>query len=82
MKYASLPVANFRVLDTVKDDIIALGKQLQFHATLNVMPGFMLFSRSSNTPPGLTPTRLSGMDMNDETWYTDRVLSVGMTPYC
>ena len=82
MKYASLLEADCRKLDTVKADMVALERQLQFHATPNVMTGFIVFRRSSNTTPVLTPTRLGSRDMDDGTWYMDLVSSVGMTPFC
>ena len=82
MKYYSLSEADCRVLDTIRADIVALGSQLQFHATPNVMPGFIVFRRSSNTTPGLASTRLGSRDMYDSTWYIDIALSVGITPSC
>ena len=62
MKYESLLEADCRVIDTVEADIVSLGRHLQLHATLNVMPGFIVFRRSSDTTPGLTPTRLVSRD--------------------
>ena len=82
MKYVSLPEADCRLLDMVKADMVALGRQLQFHTTPNVIPGFIVFSRSSNTTPGLTPTRLGSKDKDSGTWYMDIISLVGMTPSC
>ena len=82
MKYAPLLEADCRVLDTVKSDMVSLGCQIQFHDTPNVIPGFIVFRRSSNTTPGLTPTRLGSRDMDDGTWYMDIASPVGMTPSC
>ena len=82
MKYASLPEADFHVLDTVKAGMVTLGIQLQFHATPNFMPVFIVYRRSPNTTPGRTPTRLGSRDMGDGTWYIYLASSVGMTPYC
>ena len=82
MKYASLPEDGCRVLNTVRSDMVPLGGQIQFHATPNVMPGFIVFRRSSNTTPGLASTRLGSRDMYDSTWYIDIALSVGITPSC
>ena len=82
MKYASLPEADCLILDTFKSDVVAFGRQLQFHAMPSLMPGFIVFRRSSNTTPGLTPTRLGSIDMYDGTWYMDLSSTVGMTPSC
>ena len=79
MKYYSLSEADCRVLDTIRADIVALGSQLQFHATPNVMPGFIVFRRSPNTTPEMTPTRLGSRYMGDGTWYMYLVSLVGMT---
>ena len=82
MKYASLPEADFHVLDTVKAGMVTLGLQLQFHATPNFMPGFIVFRRSNNTTLGMTPTRLGSRDMGDGNCYMDLFLLVVMTPSC
>ena len=82
MKYASLPEADCCVLDTVKADMAPLGYQLQFHATPSVIPGFIVFRRSTNTNPGMTPTGLGSRDMGYGNWYMDLVSSVRMTPSC
>ena len=80
MKYVSLLETACRVLDTVKSDMVALGSQLQFHATPSVMPGFIVFRISSNTTPGLTPTRLGSIYMEDGNWYMYLVSLVGIPP--
>ena len=82
MKYASLLEADCCVLDTFKADMVALGHHIQFHAKANVMPGFIVFGRISNTTPGLKPTRLGSRDKDSGTWYMDLVSLVGMTPSC
>ena len=82
MKYVSLPEADYHVLGMVKSDMVALGRQIQLYATPSVMPGFIVFSRSPNNTPGLTPTRVSRRYMVNRTWYMDIFLSVGMTPSC
>ena len=82
MKYASLLEADCRKLDTVKADMVALERQFQLHATPNVMTGFIVFRRSSSTTPGLAPTRLGGIYMDNSTFYIDPASSVGMTPSC
>ena len=82
MKYASLLEADCRKLDTVKADIVALERQLQFHATPNFMPDFIVFRRSSITNPVLTPTRLGSRYTNNRTWYMDTALLVVMAPSC
>ena len=79
MKYAPLPEADCRVIYTVKTNAVALGRRIQFHTTPNVMPCFIVFRRSSNNTPGLTPTSLGSRDMNDGTWYLYLVSLVGMT---
>ena len=79
MKYASLPEADCRVIDMVKSDMVTLGRQLQFYATPSVILGFMIFRKSSNTTPDLTPTRLGNIDKGNGNWYTDLALSVGTT---
>ena len=60
--------------------MVALGIQIQFHATLNVMPGFIVFMISSNTTPGLNPTRIGSRDMDYGTWYIDLASLVDMIP--
>ena len=71
MKYMFLQEADCCVLDTVKADMVDFERQLQFHATKNVMPGFIVFRTSTNTSPGLTPTRLGSTYMGDGTLYID-----------
>ena len=80
MKYASIPEADCRVLDTVRANMVPLGGQLQSHATPNVMPCFIVFRRSSNTIHGLVQMRLGIRYMDDGSWYIDLASSVGMTP--
>ena len=82
MKYASLLEADCCVLDTLKSDMVTLARQIQLHATPNVMPDFIVFRRSSNTTFGLTPTRLGSRDMEDGTWYMDLAFSGDMKPSC
>ena len=82
MKYASLPEDDCRVLDTVRSDMVSLGVQLQLHATPNFMLGFIVFRRSYSTTPGLAPTRLGGIYMDNGTFYIDPASLVGMTPSC
>ena len=73
MKYTSLVEADCRALDTVISNTVDLVRLLQFHATPNFMPGFIVFQRSPNTTTGLAPTRLGSTDMVDGTWYMDLV---------
>ena len=73
MKYASLVEADCTALDTVIANMVDLGRLLQFHATPNVMPGFIVFQRSPNTTTGLAPTRLGSTYIVDGTWYMDLV---------
>ena len=63
-------------------NMVALRCQLQFYATLNFMPGFIVFRRSNNTTLGMTPTRLGSRDMGDGNCYMDLFLLVVMTPSC
>ena len=47
-----------------------------------LFPVFIVFRKTSNTTPGLAPTRLNSRDMYNGTWYIDPASSVGMIPSC
>ena len=82
MKYAPLLEAYCRVLDMVRSDMVLIGDHIHFHATPNVIPGFIVFRRSSNTTPGLALNRLGSRDMEYGNWYIYLSSLVGMTPSC